>query len=236
MKKYLIFIALFIGFVFYGCATPEVPKKDLKSGMYSYMADAAMFKECSTEKKFSVAFEKDHISLERAYLNTRKEAGEYVKVILEGKIVLRDGMDGKTDVPTLIVKKFINIIPKEACQNQNSKASLENTYWKLTVLNDKPLPNTKPLAREAYMILNQGKIKGNSGCNGMGGTYKLDGNKISFSDKGMMMTRMFCKGSVEVEFLKVLKKMYMYELKGEYLEIFDKNGTKLARFESVYLN
>ena len=235
MKKHLILITLFIEFIFFGCATPEVTKKDLKSGMYSYMADAAVFKECSTGKKFSVAFEKDHISLERAYLNTRKEAGEYVKVKLEGEIVLRDGMDGKIDVPTLIVKKFINIIPKEVCQNQNSKASLENTYWKLTVLSDKPLPNTKAFARETYMILNQGKIKGNSGCNSMGGTYKLNGNKISFSDKGMMMTKMFCKGSAEVEFIKALKNMYRYELKGEYLEIFDKNSARLARFESVYL-
>ena len=89
--------------------------------------------------------------------------------------------------------------------------------------------------REAHMVLSQGKVRGNSGCNGMGGTYILDGDKLSFSDKGMAMTRMFCEGSVEVEFLQAIKAMYSYKIQGEYLEIFDKNGVNLARFESVYL-
>ena len=233
MKKYLIFI--FIGLVFSGCISLNVTEKNKEQqthfyGMYSYTSNTAVFRECATNKKFSVSFEKDYISLQKAYLNTKKEPAEYVKVELVGHIVLRDG-----NVPTLIVKKFINIIPKELCQNQNSKASLENTYWKLTMLNGKPLANTKAHSTEAYMILDQGKIKGNSGCNVMGGKYNLNNDKISLSNKGMMMTRMFCKGSVEAEFIKALKKMYRYEIKGEYLEIFDKNSSTLARFESVYL-
>jgi heat shock protein HslJ len=236
MKKYLITLMLFIGFIFNGCISPEAPKKDFKSGMFKYMADAAVFTDCSTKKSFPVAFEGDYISLEKAYLKTIQEAGKAIKVNVEGEIVLRNGMDGKVDIPTLVVKKFINIIPKEVCQNSKSEANLENTYWKLTLLNNQAIPHTKVNTREAYVILSQGNIKGNSSCNGLGGTYKLDGNKISFSDKGFMTTRMFCKGSVEVEFLKALKQMYKYKLKGEYLEVFDKEDIRLARFESVYLN
>ncbi len=117
MNKNLVVIGLFIGFMFSGCATPNVVQKDMKSGMFSYMADSAMFIDCLTKKRFPVAFEGDYISLERAYLETIQEAGKDIKVNLNGKIVLRDGMDGKVNVPTLLVKKFISIMPKERCQN-----------------------------------------------------------------------------------------------------------------------
>jgi len=236
MKKYLIAIGLFLALVFSGCATPKVAKNSIKSGMFSYMADAAMFVECGTNKKFAVAFEGDFITLERAYLKTIQEPGKTIKVNVEGEIVFRDGMDGRVNEPTLIVKKFINIVPKEVCQNPKSEAKLINTYWKVTVINDKAVSYTKPNTREAYMILSNGKVKGNSGCNGLGGVYTLDGDKLSFSDKGFASTMMFCEGSIEQEFLSALREMQRYELKGEYLEVFGKNDNRLIRFESVYLN
>jgi copper homeostasis protein (lipoprotein) len=235
MKKYLISIGLLLVLIFSGCTTPKVAKNSTKSGMFSYMADAAMFVECGTNKRFPVAFVDDYISLEKAYLKTVQEAGKAVKINVEGEIVLRDGMDGKVDVPTLIVKKFINIVPKEVCQNPKSEAKLTNTYWKVTVLKDKAVPYTKPNTREAYMILSNGKVKGNSGCNGLGGAYTLDRDKLSFSDKGFVSTMMFCEGSIENEFLSALREIQRYELKGEYLEVFDKNDNRLIRFESVYL-
>lgn len=203
-------------------------------GMYSYMADAAIFKECLTALNLPVAFEEESLALERAYLKTKKIAGEKIKVHLRAKIVLRKGMDSSIKKPTLLVKKFIKIIPKEVCQHLGSKANLLHTYWKLTVLNDMPVAKTQ--RREAYFILSDGRVKGNSGCNGLGANYVLDAENLTFSDKGFAMTRMFCKGSVENEFLKALKKVVRYELKGEYLELFDKKGVQLARFESVYLN
>ncbi len=209
-------------------------KTEIKmSGMYSYMADAAIFKDCKNGTKYPVAFEADHISLERAYLQTNHSVGKPLKVNLIGEITKQDGMDNQKDIPTLIVKKFLNIIPKESCQNPHSVANLENTYWKVTVVGDKAVALSK--RREAHMILSGGIIKGNSGCNGLGGAYKLDDDKLSFSDKGFMSTMMFCEGSIEVEFLKALKKMYRYEIKGEYLEVFDKDDARLIRFESVYL-
>ncbi len=121
MKKYLIAIVLLVALFFSGCTTPKVTKNSLKIGMFSYMADAAMFVECGTNKKFAVALEDDFISLEKAYIKAVHEAGKAIKVKVEGVIALRDGMDGKTDISTLIVKKFISIVPKEICKNQKSK-------------------------------------------------------------------------------------------------------------------
>ena len=236
IKNLFLTVALSI-FMLSGCSkTPDIELKETQtkmSGMYSYMADAGIFKDCSSAKKYPVAFEDDYISLERAYLNTKHQAGEAIKVNLIGKIELRDGMDNQKNIPTLVVKKFINIIPKEHCQNPHSKAKLENTYWKATIVGDTPVPRTK--RREAYIIFSQGIVKGNSGCNGLGGKYILNGNKLSFSDKGFMSTRMFCKGSIEPQFLKALKKIDNYKIDSEYLELFDKDGNRLIRFESVYL-
>ena len=38
------------------------------TGMFRYMADAALFTECLTEASFPVAQENDYLALERAYL------------------------------------------------------------------------------------------------------------------------------------------------------------------------
>src|SRR5574341_322403 len=45
-------------------------------GMYSYMADAGIFTECRTGKKFPVAQEGDNAALEAAYLKARQQPGE----------------------------------------------------------------------------------------------------------------------------------------------------------------
>jgi len=205
------------------------------SGMYSYIADSANFTECNTRKSFSVSFTKEHLALESAYLKTKIAPGQELKVTVEGSLKLMEGVDEQGLIPTLVVEKFINIIPKEVCQHPYSGANLTNTYWKLTRLNTKPILNDTTQNKEAYIVFNDSKIQGNSGCNSIRGSYTLDGDKISLSDKGMMMTRMFCRGSKESEFLQALHKMYNYKIKGEYLEVFDKDGIQLMRFESVYI-
>ena len=65
--------------------------------------------------------------------------------------------------------------------------------------------------------------------------YSFKEDKLSLS-RPMMMTRMFCQGSVEGEFTKALAQMKTYKIKGQSLEIFDANGLKLAEFKSVYLH
>jgi len=205
------------------------------TGIYRYMADAALFKECVTGIQYPVAFEKDYIALERSYLRTIGVVGDGIKIKIDAEIALRDAVDNKGKKPTIVVKKFIEMLPREVCNNPHSKASLQNTYWKLTMIEGKSIKYVTKNKREPHMILQDSKIKGHSGCNAMSGSYELKGDKLSFSDKGMMMTKMFCRGSVERDFLSALKSMYRYEIKGEFLEIFDKKDTKLAQFESVYL-
>ena len=210
------------------------PRVDLQ-GMFSYMADAALLKECTTGLKFPIVFKEDYLALEKAYLKEKTSPNESLKVYIDAQISLRETMDSSVKKPTIIVKKFHKLVPKEVCQHNGSKANLTNTYWKLTVLNDKALSKNATNTKEVHIILSDGNYKGYSGCNGMGGSYTVSEDKISLSNIGMATTMMFCEGSVEPEFLKTLTNIYRYELKGEYLKVFDKDDVQLAQFESVYL-
>ena len=240
MKYFLSTILMAISISFSGCAvtSPQEQTNTLKNeqrvfmtGMYSYMADSAIFTECITGIKYPVAFKEDSISLERAYLKQSKGSGESLKVYIDAQIQERNMIDKKGKEASIVVKKFIRIIPNKNCEKSKPKASLTNTYWKLTTVDGKEVQSTGK--REAHMILNNGKIQGSTGCNGLGGSYTLDGDKISFSDKGMMSTMMFCKGSPEKEFRFALKNMSSYRIKGEHLEIYNKHHTLLAVFESI---
>ena len=213
----------------------SIEPKLLIQGVYSYMADAAILYECATGLSFPVAFEKDNRALEKAYINAGASAGQTLKVYLDVQISDRKMQDCSVKQSTIIVEKFLKMIPKEKCQNPYSKAKLKETYWKLTQINSKPLPLSKSSRREAHMILSSDfKIKGSSGCNSFHGTYEQEKETLKLI-KPMMMSRMFCKGELEQEYMKVLEEMRSYKIQSEYLEIFDKDGANLARFESVYL-
>ena len=74
-----------------------------------------------------------------------------------------------------------------------------------------------------------GRVQGTTDCNGFSGAYTTDGHKIQFDDK-MAMTRMYCEGSQEAEFVKMLLEVrsYFFTDEGELiLEIkFDSGSIK----------
>lgn len=113
--------------------------------------------------------------------------------------------------------------------------TLEKTNWKLLTLNNQTISKPVSKSREAYIIFDSEKISANSSCNNMRGSYVLDGNKISLSPNGMMMTMMFCEGSVENEFLSVLKEMYTYKIMTHYLFLYNKQGEEIAKFKPQQL-
>lgn len=84
-------------------------------GMYMYMADAALFTECSTGRRVPVAMEGDNRALENAYLKARQNPGEALLVTLVGRIVERMPMEGPGPVATLLPEKFLGVYPGEKC-------------------------------------------------------------------------------------------------------------------------
>ena len=97
-------------------------------GMYRYFADAGLFTECLTRRKWPVAQEKDNAALESAYAKARLTTGEELLVNLEGQVAMRPKMEGQGAQLTLVVERFIGIWPGETCGARFSSAPLENTY------------------------------------------------------------------------------------------------------------
>jgi len=83
------------------------------SGMYSYMADAGIFKNCITGQTYSVTTQYDNIELERAYLDTQHIANVPVMALVEGEIIQRPNMEG--NLSTLIVHKFLRLESNQRC-------------------------------------------------------------------------------------------------------------------------
>ena len=203
-------------------------------GMFTYMADAAMFVECSSHKKYPVAMEKDFISLEQEYLSNIEEPGKAMLVTLKGSLVPRTKMDGEGEILSLVVEKFDKVWPRMDCQSSLSTATLINTYWKLVEIDGKPI-KVPSKVRELHFILRaDGKtVKGFGGCNQFGGSYKVEEDKIKFGP--IAGTLKFCSEIMDIEtsFIKVFSEANNYKIFGEKLELY-KDTEIIAKFESVY--
>jgi heat shock protein HslJ len=79
-----------------------------------------------------------------------------------------------------------------ACTAGNGQASASVIgSWKLTSFGPAASPKPAVPDTQAGLTFNQdGSIIGNSGCNGFGGSYQLEGDKITFSE--VVSTLMAC--------------------------------------------
>ncbi|HEX2478467.1 MAG TPA: META domain-containing protein, partial [Geminicoccaceae bacterium] len=111
-------------------------------------------------------------------------------------------------------------------------APLENSYWKLTRLGDVPVI-VGERQREPHFILrpHAGQFGGFGGCNRLLGGYRLDGARIELSP--VASTMMACPDGLDTEeaFVDVLARAASWSILGEHLELFDRGGARLARFE-----
>ena len=110
-------------------------------------------------------------------------------------------------------------------------ATLENTYWKLVLLDGAAVP---PTQREAHFVLHPAdqRLSGSGGCNGIGGGYRLDGDSLRFGQ--MIRTMMACPTGMETEsaFLAALGRARTARVSGQQLLLLDADGKTLARFEA----
>ncbi|TQI81885.1 copper homeostasis protein (lipoprotein) [Serratia fonticola] len=76
--------------------TKSLPKTPMPlTGLYTYMADAAVFQDCATGKTFPVA---NNIALEQGYMQARRAPGEPVFLMLNGHFSVQPSMeDGRTE-------------------------------------------------------------------------------------------------------------------------------------------
>lgn len=84
-------------------------------GMYFYMADAAIFTDCATGKKVSVA---NNAQLERDYAAARGSDTKPVLLTVDGHFTLEANPDSGERVKTLIVDKDAKFFADKNCQSR----------------------------------------------------------------------------------------------------------------------
>lgn len=205
-------------------------------GMYQYLADAGTFTECLTRQRWPVAQENDNAALEREYLKVRRVPGEELMVSVEGHMKLLPPMEGAGRRPTLVVNHFIGVWPGETCGARFATSDLQNTYWKLTALNGKPV-SVAEQQREPSLVLHSENLRvtGSGGCNRLMGSYEVSGNDVHFGQ--LAGTMMACPAGMdtEKEFLATLRQVSRWRIAGEHLEFYDASGKVLGRFEAQVL-
>jgi heat shock protein HslJ len=202
-------------------------------GMFRYLADAALFTDCATARRLPVAMEGDYLALERAYLEGRSEPGTEVLVTFRGRVEERPAMEGDRRVDTVIVEELEGVWPGETCGNPGATEALEDTYWKLTRLRGAPVRVLED-RREPHLVLRsqETRVTGFGGCNGFGGSYELDGERLSLGP--LMGTMMACPGAMDQEhaFMTALEAVRSWRIEGQHLELLDEEGERLLRLEA----
>lgn len=95
-----------------------------------------------------------------------------------------------------------------------------NTWkWIQTQYSDDKLLTPKTPGQFTLSFRNDGTFSATTDCNGVGGKYQVTGNQITFSE--MVSTLMYCEGSQEADFNKMLGQVqsFFFTSKGEL--VFD---------------
>ncbi len=114
-----------------------------------------------------------------------------------------------------------------ACSGGDS-ASVVGT-WTLTSYGSSTNPTpAAPDADTSIEFASDGTLAGNVGCNGFGGDYKVDGDKIVFGQ--IISTLMFCEGPVgeqEAVTLAVFAESAPFVVDGDTLTITSADGSSV---------
>jgi len=99
----------------------------------------------------------------------------------------------------------------------SSKMTLDMKTWNWikTIYNDNKIITPKIANKFSITFKKDGTFSARTDCNGIGGNYSVNGNEIIFGQ--MISTQMYCEGSQEDIFRKMLEQTsnYMFTSKGE---------------------
>ena len=89
---------------------------DFLSGEFTYMADAAMFRDCATGLRFPMAQTGDYLRTEREYTARSQGVGDPVHVRLRGHIdLVPSAEESQGLVPTLVIDSLLGFDDNQAC-------------------------------------------------------------------------------------------------------------------------
>jgi len=150
----------------------------------------------------------------------------------------------KTEAVTFVIKpdgaNFL-LTPESKIQsgiieNQASGAELKNTVWRWNSL-EMSAGNTTVEKPQNYQLefMTDGKVNVLADCNRGRGTFKTEGNSLSFS--GIFLTKMACPpGSLDNRFLQGLESARTYRIEGNNLLIEGAGGGTMKFFKVIRQN
>ncbi|HSL30952.1 MAG TPA: META domain-containing protein [Anaerolineales bacterium] len=125
---------------------------------------------------------------------------------------------------------FVFVLALTACSAEGSSASLVGS-WRLTSYGPPDALSPAVEGSEANITFNEdGTLGGNSGCNGYGGNYTVEGSQITFNE--IISTLIFCEeplGGQEAAVYQVLTETATYEIDGNTLTLT--NNDRVLVFE-----
>jgi heat shock protein HslJ len=124
----------------------------------------------------------------------------------------------KLDPTTMSLGTVEQNFPGEADVNTMT-LSMKPWTWIATTYNDGEV--VTPVQTSAFTLTfdENGTVSIATDCNAMGSTYTVVDNQITFED--MMATEMFCEGSQEQDFAKMLNEVQSYFFTGKGELVFD---------------
>jgi len=221
-----------------GTLTETDVKDVFLGGMMTYYADAAVFEECHTGRKYPIAMEADYAAMERAYLRDQSAAGAPLYVNVEGSLLMRPAMEGPNQ-QTLVVDRFVRTREGITCERQRADAELTNTYWRIDSLAGQELSALPTGRREPHVVLRSGdepRYSATVGCNGMMGGYSQNGENLNFGSGASTM--MACPPPLDVlerNLGQALAATQKYRINGETMALYNEANDIIAVMTAVYL-
>lgn len=201
------------------------------------MADAAVFTECSSQWRLSIAMERDYPSFESAYLEHRPEPGGPLLVSLRGHIEERPSTEGMGTTEVLVVEDFERVWPGQTCPTAAEfHAPLRNTHWQLVdVLGRKA--GAPPGGRDPFVRLDADlrRASGSLGCREFSCSYEQEESFLRF--QGLAKSPGPCEGGNELEsvFEEALRTCTSYRIEGQTLYLYGEEEVS-ARFIAMQPN
>ena len=165
--------------------------------------------------------------------------GGRLYVTFAGTVTDRPGMEqGSGNVRTVVANSFIDAWPNQNCERSRTDASLKNTYWRITRIDEQPV-NTESGQREPHLLLRdvdgRQSYIATAGCNQLLGNYTVTGEGIAFGPGAS--TKMACLpplDALERRLMDTLARTRKWQIHANTLQFRDEAGTTTALFEAVH--
>lgn len=113
---------------------------------------------------------------------------------------------------------------------ENGKANVDQLHdiWALESINGEPFVMDDQTRNYPVIEIytQENRIHGNTGCNTINGTIKIDNNKINFSK--LMVTQMACPGDLEYRLLSAFEVIDNYKVENLRLYLYEGEKEKLV--------